>query len=341
MKTSLPKIAVAKFDRRLALSMMGAAMLAPRARAQAPVRIGALFAGRVDDGGFMQAGYGGLKLAEERLGAKISFVQGIPTQRDELAKAMRELAKDKPDVVIAHGGQNNDAAKIVAAELPDMRFVVTQGAVSGPNLASYEVLQELSAYLAGVLAATMTKSGVVGHLSGIKFASSLKARAAFINGVTDANPKVKVLTGFTGSMDDAALAKRGTIALADAGVDILFTMLNAARSGAIEGCREKKVQQIGNVVDWTSRVPDVFIGSAIADAGLAVFSAAREILDGSFKSGIIRPIGLEDPEAVRLALSRRVPDEIRGKMIEEALDVFSDPASVSTEWKGEEFALPK
>ena len=36
-----------------------------------------------------------------------------------------------------------------------------------------------------------------------------------------------------------ALAKRGTIALADAGVDILFTMLNAARGGAIEGCREK------------------------------------------------------------------------------------------------------
>ena len=106
MKTSLPLL-----DRRLAMTMMGAAMLAPRARAQAPVRIGALFAGRVDDGGFMQAGYGGLKLAEERLGAKIAFLQGIAPQRDELAKAMRELAKDKPDVVIAHGGQNNDAAK--------------------------------------------------------------------------------------------------------------------------------------------------------------------------------------------------------------------------------------
>lgn len=327
-------------DRRRALALMGATALSPRAAANQPIRIGALFAGKIDDGGFMQAGFGGLKLAEDRLGAKFTFLQGVPPQRDALAKALRDLAADKPDVVIAHGGQNNDAAKLVAAELPGARFVVTQGNVTGPNLSSYEVLQELSAYLAGILAALLTKTGVVAHLSGIKFASSLKARAAYANGVADANAKVRLLTCFSGSMDDAALAKRATIALAGEGADIVFTMLNAARGGAIEGCREKKIKQIGNVVDWTSRVPDVFDGSAIADAGLAVFSAAREIVDGSFKPGVIRPIGLEDPEAVRLALSRRVPDEVRAQIVTESLDVFSDPASVSTEWSGPEFTLP-
>ena len=328
-------------DRRSALSLLGATALCPQPRAAGPVRIAALFAGRIDDGGFMQAGYGGLKLAEERLAARIAFVQGIAPQPEALAKALRELADGKPDIVIAHGGQNNAAAKLVAAELPGTRFVVTQGNVTGPNLASYEVLQELSAFLAGVLAALLTKSGVVAHLSGIKFASTLKARAAYANGVMSANPKVRLLTGFTGNMDDGGLAKRATIAMADAGADIVFTMLNAARGGAIEGCREKRVQQIGNVVDWTTRVPDVFIASAMADAGLAVFSAAREIVDGSFKPGIVRPIGLEDPEAVRLALSRRVPDEIRAQIVSESLDVFSDPSLVSTEWSGPELALPQ
>jgi basic membrane protein A and related proteins len=336
MKTAMPLV-----NRRLALSLIGAAAISRRVLANEPVRIAALFAGRIDDGGFMQAGYGGLKLAEQRLGAKISFVQEIPPQLEPLSKALRQLAAEKPDVVIAHGGQNNAAAKLVAAELPDTRFVVTQGNVTGPNLASYEVLQELSAYLAGVLAALLTKTGVVAHLSGIKFASTLKARAAYANGITETNPKVRLLTGFTGSMDDGALAKRATIAMAEAGADIVFTMLNAARNGAIEGCREKRIQQIGNVVDWTTRVPDVFIGSAIADAGLAVFSAGREIVDGSFKPGIVRPIGLEDPEAVRLALSTRIPDELRARIITESLDVFSDPTSVPTEWTGPEFALPK
>lgn len=328
-------------DRRSVLGLIGAAALAPAVRANTQIRIGALFAGKVDDGGFMQAGYSGLKLAEERLGAKTTFVQGIPPQRDALAKALRGLAEDRPDVVIAHGGQNNDAVKLVAAELPEQMFVVTQGAVTAPNVSSYEVLQEISAYLGGVLAALTTKTGTVGHVSGIKFVSSLKARAAFANGVADTNEKVKVLTGFTGSMDDAALAKRGVIAMANAGADIVFTMLNAARGGAIEACREKKIQQIGNVIDWPQRVPDVFIASAMADAGLAVFSAAREIMDGSFKPGVIRPIGLEDPEAVRLSLSRRVPDQIRAKIVAESIDVFSDPKLVSVAWKGSEFTFPK
>lgn len=328
-------------DRRQLLALLGAAALSPRVRAQAPIKVAALFAGRIDDGGFMQAGFGGLKLAEERLGAQVTFLQGIAPQLEPLSKAMRELAAAKPDVVIAHGGQNNEAAKKVAAEFPDTRFVVTQGAVTGSNLASYEVLQELSAYLAGVLAAYLTKTGVVAHLSGFKFASSLKARAAFANGVTEANDKVKLLTGFTGSMDDGPAAKKAVLAMADAGADIVFTMLNAARGGAIEGCREKKIQQIGNVIDWTARVPDVFVASAIADSGLAVFSAAREVVDGSFKPGVVRPIGLEDPEAVRLALSRRVPDEIRAKIVSESIDVFSDPKLVSTDWSGTEFALPK
>lgn len=332
-------------SRRHALSGIASALAAPYvARAQgkaASVRVVALFAGNTKDGGFMQAGLGGLRLAEQRLGATVDFVEGIPPQPDRLAEVLRELAAAKPDLVIAHGGQNNDAAKVAAAELPATRFVVTQGAVTGPNLASYEVLQELSAFLGGILAALTTRSGVVAHMSGIRFASSLKARAGFANGVAYANPKVKVLTGFTGSMDDGALARKGVHALADGGADILFTMLNAARGGAIEGCRERKVQQIGNVVDWTVRAPDVFIGSAMADVGLAVFSAVREVVDGSFKPGIVRPIGLEDPEAVRLALSRRVPNEIRSQIVTEALEIFSDPGLVSTEWSGTEFAFPK
>ncbi|MEO9101846.1 MAG: hypothetical protein ABI212_02450 [Burkholderiaceae bacterium] len=52
--------------------------------------------------------------------------------------------------MIAHGGQNNEAAAKVAARFPDVKFVVTQGAVTSPNLASYDVLQQESAYLADV-----------------------------------------------------------------------------------------------------------------------------------------------------------------------------------------------
>ena len=44
---------------------------------------------------------------------------------------------------------------------------------------------------------------------------------------------------------------------------------------------------------------------------------------------------------MRLALSRRVPNEIRAKLVAESIDVFSNPAMVSTEWTGPEFALAR
>lgn len=138
-------------DRRAFLASVAGILATGPAFAQTSLSVAALFAGKIDDRGFMQAGYDGLKRAEKAFGVSTTFTQGIAPKPDELAAALRALAKDKPTLVIAHGGQNNAAAKAVAEEFPGVRFVVTQGNVTGPNLASYEVLQEHSAFLAGCL----------------------------------------------------------------------------------------------------------------------------------------------------------------------------------------------
>lgn len=90
-----------------------------------------LLPGRIDDNGFMEAGYNGLLRIQREFGARVSYIDGINPERDLLAEALRELAERKPDMVIAHGGQNSEAAQIVAAEYPDIRFVVVQGHVTG------------------------------------------------------------------------------------------------------------------------------------------------------------------------------------------------------------------
>lgn len=322
-----------------AIGSSALAALGP-ARAQAAPKIAALFAGRIDDKGFMQAGYGGLRSAADRLGAVVSYKDGVRPEKELLAEALRELARDKPDLLVAHGGQNNAAAQLVAGEMPDIRFVVTQGNVTGPNLSSYEVLQEHSAFLAGALAALTTKTGIVGHMSGIRVTPGLKGRAAYANGVRHANPAVKLLTNFSGNQDDNALSKRVAAAMIDAGADVIFTMLNAGRMEAIEACRERGVAQIGNVVDWTTIAPDVFIASAVADSGLALFSAAKDVAEGVFRPGIIRQIGLEQPEAVRLTLAERVPAAVRVRIEALSGEIAAKRLDVPTEWSGPEFANP-
>jgi basic membrane protein A len=329
------------FNRRLFLCLAGSALLTSTGvRAQQKQRVAALFAGRIDDGGFMQSGYRALSAARDQLGADIAFTQGIKPEKDLLVAALRDLAKAGPDLLVAHGGQNNAAAQQIAAEFPDVRIVVTQGNVTGPNLASYEVLQEHSAFLAGALAALTTKTGIVGHMSGIRVAPGLKGRAAYADGVRHINPDVKLLTNFSGNQDDNPLSHKVATAMIDAGADIIFTMLNAGRTGAIDACREKKVLQIGNVIDWTTVAPDVFIASAVADAGLGLFNAAQDLVNGTFKPGVIRQIGLEQPQAVRLAMNAPIGAPASARISELSDAIVAKKLEVHTQWEGLEFATP-
>jgi basic membrane lipoprotein Med (substrate-binding protein (PBP1-ABC) superfamily) len=51
--------------------------------------------------------------------------------------------------VVAHGGQGDEPVSRVAPAHPEIAFAITQGGWLAPNCASYEVLQEHSAFLGG------------------------------------------------------------------------------------------------------------------------------------------------------------------------------------------------
>jgi basic membrane protein A len=267
-------------------------------------------------------------------------LDGVPPTKKQLFDALEKLATSGAELIIAHGGQNNEACSDIAALFPKLKFVVTQGAVTGSNLASYEVLQEESAYLAGVLAALTTRTGVVGHMSGIRVRPGLKGRAAFAAGVKATDPRVKLLTNFSGNQDDNALSNKVANALIDAKADIIFTMLNAGRQGVIDACRSKGVRQIGNVTDWVQLDPQVFIGSAIADVSIAVFEAIRQTQQGKFEGGRINKVGLQNKDAVRLSIADDVPQGTKQKIMQVSASLQKGEVQIIENYEGPEFTLP-
>lgn len=316
------------------------AVLLPPVAAQdapAPLRVAMLIPGRINDGGFMEAGYNGLLAIQEELGADVRYIDQVRPTPEELTTALRLLALGEPDLIIAHGGQNSEAAVQVAAEFPDVNFVVVQGNVTGPNLSSYEVLQEQSTWLAGAAAGLLTESGVVGHMSGIRVRPGLRGRAAFYNGLMTTNPEATFLTTFSGDQDDSDLNRAVAEAQIAEGADIIFTMLNAGRTGAIDACREAGILQIGNVVDWTEVHPDVFIASAIANVSMAGLRAARDLAEGTWEPGVVVKIGIEDPAAVWLALSPNVPEDVLAELDALTAQLIAGEIVYDTEYEGPEF----
>jgi basic membrane protein A len=317
-----------------ALALVFCTPLAANAKA---LKVVMLIPGHIDDGGFMEAGYNGLLMIGEKLDAKTSFIDKVKPKKELLAAAIRKLAADKPDLIIAHGGQNSKAMAMVAPEFPGIKFVVVQGNKTGENLSSYEILQEQSAWLAGAAAGLLTKTGVVGHISGIRVRPGLKGRGAFYNGLLHTNPKAKYLTTFAGDQDDSELSYKVAMAQINAGADIIFTMLNAGRKGAIKAMREKKVYQIGNVRDWYPDYPDVFIASAVANVSMAGYLAAKDLVEGKWKAGTVIKVGLENPNAVSLPLAPHVGQEVRGKLDELKKKLAVGEIEVSVTYDGPEF----
>ena len=287
-------------------------------------------------GGFNQAGLAGARRAQAVASGVEVFWCEPPADR---AAFLRAVAERGFELIIAHGGQGDAPVAAVAPLFPARRFVVTQGGQPAPNVAAYEALQEQSAYLAGVLAASVTRSGVVAHMSGERVRPGLRGRAAFADGVRRTRPEVRLLTCFCGDQHDAALARRVVLQQADAGADVLFAMIDGGRAGAIEACRARGVRQIGNVFDWTAREPEVFIASAIADSGMCIELAARDHASGALRMGVHRSFGLEMPDMVRLALAPGI-DAAALAAVESARSALPRGAIVpATEFSGAEMSL--
>lgn len=300
------------------------------------MKLAVVFVGCLHDRGFNAAALGGADRVAEWPGIEVEIVDGIAYDPAVMEHALRDAAA-RSDGVIFIGGQGNLVCPLVAAQSPDTAFAVVQGDVSGPNLASYDVLQEHSVFLAGCLAARATRSGVVGHLSGHRVKPGLKGRAAFAAGARHVDPDVRVLTGFCGTQDDSAITRAWADAQIAAGVDILFTMLNGARQGAIDACRQAGIHQIGNALDWCRIEPDVFLASATARIDLAVERAAGDMSEG-LRPSRIEHFGLADGEMVDLTLGRDVDAGIAAEIAHLRGQVALGEIRVPTEYEGPEFS---
>ena len=294
---------------------------------------------------FGHAGRGGFNEAAVE-GAARAAQAGLPLQvewiadNDIAARTARlaQLCASHPDLVVVHGGQGDGPVADVAPRFPGTQFAITQGHHTGANVASYEILQEHTAFLAGVLAGLRAANGRAAHLSGERVRPGLKGRAAYADGVrrvTGGDP----LTAFCGNQHDPELGATWTRALAGRGARVVFAMMDGGRDGVTRTCRDTGVWQIGNVLDWVARDPQVYLASALADSGLCVERAVANHAAGALAVGRVTRYGLEEAAALRLVLSAKVGAEERRTLDEWAGKLASGDVHVANDYAGAEFAL--
>ena len=172
---------------------------------EGPLKVAALLPGSISDASFNAAAYRALENMKAQHGIKYVYQENVP--QAEFEAAFREYAKAGYDVVIGHGFQFGDAALKVAPKFPGTRFIVTETNITqAPNVASYQTRFRDMGFVAGALAAMMTKSGVVGNASAIPIPVITDYMEGFKNGAKYINPEVKAIVS-SGYSDDPVMAE--------------------------------------------------------------------------------------------------------------------------------------
>lgn len=243
-----------------------------------------LTSGPVSDAGWFASAYEGLLLIEDSLGAEVSHQQtATPAEFDEAFLAYGSAGYD---LIFAHGFEYQDAALRAGSRFPDATIVVSSGGRVADNVVPLIFRLEEGSYLAGMAAALLTRSGIIGMVGGVAIPPARGTFVAFEAGARAVNPEIEVLETFTGDWDDVSAAKEAAVAQLSRGADVVIHNLNAASFGVFQAVREavadgRWVRAIGMNSDQNDVAPDVIIGSAVIRIPQAFVETARRWEAGS------------------------------------------------------------
>lgn len=241
-------------------------------------RAALLTAGPVSDAGWYAGAYQGLLMLRDSMGAEVSHQQTrTPAEFDE---AFLSYAAAGYDLVFAHGFEYQDAAIRAGERFPNTTFVVSGGGRVSANVVPLIFTLEEGSYLAGMVAAGMSATGVVGMVGGVAIPPVQGTFRAFEAGARAVRPDVRILESYIGNWDDVGAAKEATVAQLRRGADVIIHNTDAASFGVFQAVREAveagdRVWAIGMNSDQNDVAPEVILGSAVIRIPESFLETAR------------------------------------------------------------------
>jgi basic membrane protein A len=253
-----------------------------------PMKVGiVLSTGGLGDKSFNDSAYRGLEKAKQDLGIDFKYVEPASSAEDE--NYLREYADAGYDLIIATGFTMTDATATVAKDYPEAKFALIDDAVDIENVRSLTFAEKEGAFLAGALAAMMSKTGVVGFIGGMEVPLIKKFQRGYEEGAKYINPDIKVISTYTASQNpfnDPVKGKENTISQINQGADVVFHAAGGTGLGVIDAAREKGVFAIGADSNQDGIAPGTVLTSILKNVDVAVYDTIKSVQDGNFKGGI-------------------------------------------------------
>jgi basic membrane protein A len=276
-----------------ALLVAGCGHAAGKPAGPPPIRLAMVTdIGGLGDKSFNDSAYRGLTDAKTRLGAEIEVLQSKSAA--DYQPNLTVLADEDYDEIFAIGFLMSEDLSQVAKTYPRRNFAIVDAVVDQPNVTSITFREQDGSFLAGALAAMMSKTKTIAFLGGIDIPLLRKFEAGFTAGAHEVDPHVNVLVKYVGSFDDVASGKELAGVLFDQHADIVYAAAGKSGLGAFDQVRDRpNAYVIGVDSDQDSLVPGKVLTSMIKHVDVAIFRIAQDTRSQKIPSGAVE-LGIKD-----------------------------------------------
>ena len=247
-------------------------------------------AGQLNDNGFNELAYKGLKRAQRELGVKGRVVEAKSAA--DYIPNMSSLARQGYDLVIGVGFAQGDAIAAVAKRYPQTDFAIVdvdQASLKGKptNVQGLLFREEQVGYLVGYLGALEAKRAgkeSISAVGGFKEPPVDRFIAGYRAGADAAVPGTKVAWAYSQDWEDQAKCKELALNQIAAGSKVVFQVAGGCGLGALSAAKDEAVWGIGVDGDQSFLGPHV-LTSALKGVDSAVFLTIESLENGSFEGG--------------------------------------------------------
>lgn len=255
--------------------------------------------GGLDDRSFNDASWKGLQDAQAKYGIDAKVL--VSTSETDLAPNVQHAVDSGCTFVLTVGYSLADATLDQATKNPHVNFSIVDDVVTAPNVKPIVFDTAQASYLAGYLAAGVTKTGIVATFGGGNQPPVTLFMDGFVDGVAKYNAvhstKVSVLGWnkatqdgvFTGDFEDVNKGLTTAQGFIDQGADVILPVAGQVGEGAARAALDSRKASIVWVdSDGYNTLPKEFrpvlLTSVLKNTGDAVVQLVGQSLDGSFNN---------------------------------------------------------
>ena len=279
-----------------------------------PLKIAFAYVGPVGDGGWSFAHDNARKALEKEFGDKVhtSFVESVAESADA-ERVFRDMVAQGNKLIFGTTFGYMEPMLKVAADAKDVNFQHATGYKTAENMSTYDSRTYEGAYMAGVIAGKMSKTGTLGVVASVPIPEVIRNINSFTLGAQSSNPKIKTKVVWVNEWFNPPKETEAATSLINGGADVLFQ--NTDSPAVLKTAQDKGKRAFGWDSDMTAYGPKAHLASAVINWTPYYVHTVKDVLEGK-NASTQSWWGVKEGAIDIVSIAEDVPAETKAKLDE-------------------------